>query len=326
MELQVALTCGYLLCRIADTVEDHVAVPPERRDELFSTFIAVLEQREAPETFSAPFDAVPGDDAELRLARRIAPVLRVFHAQPRAIQEGTLPWVREMADGMRLFTRRLPGRDGIVALLSTADLERYCYFVAGTVGRMITDLFTESLAAPELHAPLARYCEAFGMGLQMVNILKDVTDDLERSWCFIPRDLCGREGITPAQLADPVHRHAAHAAVAPLFDRAASHLDDALSYTLTIPPDQGRLRLFCLLPLWMAVRTLAIARGNDAMFTPGKPVKISRAEVAKLIAECTFHKGNDEALRLRYAAMRTELDLRASEQEARERAANQLAS
>lgn len=325
-ELQVALTCGYLLCRIADTVEDHVAVPPERRDDLFSTFIAVLELRADPSEFSAPFQAIPGDDAELRLARRIAPVLRVFQAQSVAIREGTLPWVREMADGMRLFTRRPPGKDGVVALLSTADLERYCYFVAGTVGRMITDLFTETLNAPELHAPLARYCEEFGMGLQMVNILKDVTDDLARGWCFIPRDLCSAEGITPAQLADPTHREAAHAAVAPLFERAAAHLDDALTYTLTLPPEQGPLRLFCLLPLWMAVRTLAVARGNDAMFTPRSPVKISRAEVAKLIAECTFHKGNDEALRSRYGALRAELDRRGSEQAARGRAASQLAS
>ena len=63
------------------------------------------------------------------------------------------------------------------------------------------------------------------------------------------------------------------------------------------------MRLFCLLPLWMAVRTLVHARGNDAMFVPGQPVKIARAEVEQLIADCMANAQSDEALRRRYDAL-----------------------
>ena len=41
--LRVALTCGYLLCRVVDTVEDYAPLGNRQRDELFSAFIAVLD-------------------------------------------------------------------------------------------------------------------------------------------------------------------------------------------------------------------------------------------------------------------------------------------
>ena len=72
---------------------------------------------------------------------------------------------------------------------------------------------------------------------------------------------------------------------------------------LAIPSDQQALRLFCLLPLWMAVRTLVHARGNDAMFTAGDAVKIERAEVEQLIADCLANARKDDALRQRYDAL-----------------------
>ena len=86
----------------------------------------------------------------------------------------------------------------------------------------------------------------------------------------------------------------------PLFDRAQEHLDRALEYTLTIPKEQTSVRLFCLLPLWMAVRTLVHGRGNDAMFVAGAPVKIARDEVERLIGECMARVGDDAALRAHY--------------------------
>ena len=53
----------------------------------------------------------------------------------------------------------------------------------------------------------------------------------------------------------------------------------------------------------MAARTLAMARGNDAMFIPGAPVKITRAEVEALIAECVRLVADDGALRVRYGTL-----------------------
>ncbi len=304
-ELRVATTCGYLLCRIADTIEDDGALPMARRDALFSALLDVLENGAPPERFTRLTDELRGRDAEIELAANLDRVLGVFERLPATMQQVCVQWVGEMVRGMSLFGHRRQSSEGVVALTTLADLERYCYFVAGTVGQLLTGLFCAAL--PEIDAERAarmrRHAESFGLGLQMVNIIKDQTDDLERGWCFIPRTLWEAQGLRPAEMVESNHRAQAHAAVAPVFERARALLDDALEYTLAIPASATGVRLFCLLPLWMAARTLVHAEGNDAMFQPGQPVKISRDEVMNLIGAASANVGDDAALRAHYAAL-----------------------
>lgn len=304
--LEVAVSLGYLLCRIADTIEDHTAVEAEVRDDLFLVFLSILEKGADARDFCAAFDAIEGDDAELSLARQTDRVMRVFAAQDEPTRTACVRWVTEMARGMNIYTHRTAGHDGITAIHTISDLERYCFYVAGTVGHLLTDLFLEAMGEdPETPLALAMrdHAEGFATGLQLTNILKDVTDDLARQVSFVPRTECVRQGFTVGNLARIENRAEAHAAVAPLFDVARTRLDSALEYSLTIPKEHAQIRLFCLLPLWMATRTLVVARGNDAMFTPDAPVKISRPEVEALINDCISLVDDDDALRARYARL-----------------------
>lgn len=313
-KLEVAVTLGYLLCRIADTIEDHVAVSREARDELFRVFLDVLEAGRDPEDFAEAFDGVDraegavegADDAERLLARSLPRVMHVFEVLDPGAQEALVRWVTEMSRGMNLYGHRRPGPDGVAALHTVSDLERYCYYVAGTVGHLLTDLFVAAIDEdPEgpIGVAMRDHAEGFASGLQLTNILKDVTDDLARGVSFVPRSECARHGLLVADLVEPTLRERAHAAVAPLFDLARERLDEALEYTLLVPGEHRQIRLFCLLPLWMAARTLTLARGHDAMFTPDAPVKITRGEVEALIAECMVLAEDDDTIRARYAVL-----------------------
>jgi farnesyl-diphosphate farnesyltransferase len=171
---------------------------------------------------------------------------------------------------------------------------------------MLTELFAVHMGDaldPRTAAEVRQHSESFGAGLQLVNILKDVTDDRERHWSFVPRAACERVGLGIDNLTDLALRDRAHSAVSPLFELARAKLDRALTYALTIPPDQKGVRLFCLLPLWMAALTLVHARGNDAMFVAGDEVKISRQAVEQVIADCVSHVGDDAALKARYRSI-----------------------
>ncbi|QDG49503.1 hypothetical protein FIV42_01745 [Persicimonas caeni] len=304
-ELRAATTCGYLLCRIADTVEDDPNMSQSARDELFTAFLAVLEDGESPARFCQLAHSLEADAPEFELATNLDRVLRVFEKLPEPMQRVCVQWTGEMVRGMSLYGHRQPGANGVVTLNTVADLERYCYFVAGTVGRLLTGLFSHAIddLSHERFTRMHQYAESFGLGLQMVNILKDQTDDLTRGWCFIPQTLWRAHGLTPADMLDETRHDDARAAVAPVFDTAREHLDAALEYTLAIPAEQTGIRLFCLLPLWMAVRTLAVADGNEAMFVADAPVKISRDEVGRLIASATQHVADDAALREQYAKL-----------------------
>lgn len=311
-ELEVALTVGYLLCRIADTLEDHKSVPAALRDPLFDVFLAVLGDRATVtqflELFQRGVEVDPEEDAEVALAFAFETVLRVFGSMSTDTRSVVLRWVTEMAFGMRTYAQRLPGEDGLIAMYSLQDLERYCYFVAGTVGHMVTDLFLDHMqghpAVPADHE-LRAHAESFGIGLQLVNIVKDVTDDRERSWSFIPRDVCVASGLQVSDLTDPAFRSEAHRALGAVIDRAEGHLSKGLDYVLAIPTSFPQLRLFCLIPLWMAVRTLRVARANDAVLQAGRSVKIARLDVVAIVAECTQFVTDDHSLRQRFGALAT---------------------
>jgi farnesyl-diphosphate farnesyltransferase len=302
--LERTVTCAYLLCRIADTIEDHDGLGPDEKEQLFGRFLAVLERGEPPEGFALAMLRVPGDSPDLALCRSLPRVMVVLDEAPES-RDVVVRWVGELTRGMAIYARRPAGEDGLVALGTLADLERYCYFVAGTVGHLLTDLFAPALELRDrerLHV-MRSTAEEFGLGLQLVNILKDVTDDQARGWSFIPRQVCAAHGLRPADLLRPERRRQAHAAVRPVFDRAERALLAALEYALAVPPDAPDVRLFCLLPLWMAVRTLQVARGNDAQFVPGEAVKIDRPEVAAIVEWCRAHCTDDERLRDGFAAL-----------------------
>lgn len=304
--LRVALTCGYLLCRIVDTVEDHELLGSLERDALFTSYIAVLDGAQSPESFSARFAVFDDQDPEVRLAQSLPRVMNVFLAQDADTRRSSIAWLSEMANGMRVYCRR--DRPGALTSIHTlADLERYCYFVAGTVGHLITDLFASWLGSTgaALEPELRGRCESFGIGLQLVNILKDVTDDFSRNRCYVPRQLCHGEGFARENLLALEHRAQAHRALVPMFERAGEHLGKGFEYVLLIPAQQAQLRLFCLLPLWMALETLVLAVGNDAVLSADRQVKISRESVAELVEDCLRHASDDAALRRRYASAMT---------------------
>src|SRR5690606_28183611 len=75
-----------------------------------------------------------------------------------------------MALGMAAYTRRTRP----MQLLDVEDVSRYCCFVAGVVGEMLTRLWTLDRA---VHPPRTSDAYHFGLFLQKVNILKDQEED-----------------------------------------------------------------------------------------------------------------------------------------------------
>jgi 2-polyprenyl-6-methoxyphenol hydroxylase-like FAD-dependent oxidoreductase/phytoene/squalene synthetase len=293
--LCTAVTVGYLLCRVVDTVEDHDDLSSHQREERFSAFLRVLERDEAAHVFSSHY-AERSHDPEIVLCQRLDEVLVVLGTLSRETQRKVRHWVAEMARGMALYARRPVDEHGVAILRTEQDLERYCYFVAGTVGQLLTELF-EPRVGPAARRTMRENAESFAMSLQLVNILKDVTDDLERGVCFLPRTAFARAGLSPLDCTDARRRGEMHRLVAPFIETARSHLDRAIEYTLAIPASERGMRLFCLLPIFFAARTLAECEGNDLQFTPRESVKISRAEVESIVAEATIAASSDAAIR-----------------------------
>src|SRR6202035_3744201 len=115
------------------------------------------------------------------------------------------------------------------------DLNDYCYYVAGVVGDMLTELFCDySPAIGRRCAGLSSLAVSFAQGLQMTNILKDVWEDRSRGACWLPQEVFTRYGIDLERLGTgPDSRF--DAGMRELVGVAHVHLRNALAYTLLIP-------------------------------------------------------------------------------------------
>lgn len=293
--LNTAMTTAYLLCRIADTIEDEPALSIADKQRYEAAYIrAVLGEIDAQPFCEglSPLLSEASSPAEQALLSQLPRVLEVLRTLGKAQQAAIVQCLRVMCPGMGEF-QRVAGLQGLESL---AELKRYCYCVAGVVGEMFTELFVDF--APELavhQARMAALAPSFGEGLQLTNILKDQWEDRRRGVCWLPQDLFARHGVDLSVL---------HASTQPgygpalgeLIGIAHAHLRRAFDYTLLITPEQRSLRFFCLHSIGLAILTLRNLH-RRADFHAGSQAKVSRG-----LAVATFNtlgalSGHDADLR-----------------------------
>jgi farnesyl-diphosphate farnesyltransferase len=301
--LREPVRAAYLLCRIVDSIEDEPVLPADLRLALFDAFDLQLLDDEASvaifEARTTPLTGEPGAAADVELCRRAGAVLRTFRRLPRTAREAIRPHVLEMSQGMRRYCERADRR-GFLQIEDFADLETYCYYVAGTVGHLLTALFEQ--AVPDMRAELIAAARVravpFGMGLQMVNILKDVGRDRQRRVCFLPASLARARGVPVEEIMEPRWHSRAMGMVRQVAHRARTHLDRATEYTLLWSgPHAEPVRLFCAVPLALALATLHEIETGVHTLKDGETPKISRMLVMDVLSRTRAAVHDPDSLR-----------------------------
>jgi farnesyl-diphosphate farnesyltransferase len=282
-DLSRSVTNAYLLCRVADTIEDepHIA-PPDTLlyMERFSDAVAGVADAQALGSDLADKLSQWTIPAERELIMNLARVIRVTRQLPMRQQAAIRRCVDTMCHGMHQFQRTASVR----GLDTVADLDSYCYYVAGVVGEMLTELFCSHSPDIEQHrAALSRLAPSFAQGLQMTNILKDVWEDRSRGACWLPQEVFARHGVDLSHLTAETGGKGFAAGVHELVGLAHAHLRNALEFTLLIPARETGIRRFCLWAIGLAVLTLKRIAANPG-FTQGSQVKVSRRTVAVTLA------------------------------------------
>lgn len=289
---------AYLLCRIADTIEDESALTGAHKQYFLDLFLAVIRGRDdaAAQAFAdelAPLLVTDAQEAEVELVRNTALILAItrgFNADQYAALQRCLA---VMCHGMPLYERHA----SVKGLRNEQALDRYCYYVAGVVGETLTTLFCDYSEAVANHRDrMLQLGVSFGQGLQMVNILKDFWEDQQRGVCWLPRDLFARAGVNLGRVDRDRYNPAFGKVYAHLTGVAHRHLLNGLEYTLLIPAREAGIRRFCLLALALAVQTLQSIHQRPG-FTSGKQVRISRTAVANTLLKTRLLAAHDRSLR-----------------------------
>ena len=281
-DLGRAVLAAYLLCRIADTLEDEPVLPAEFKAGLLDELARCFDDPVAADAFPSRVEALAGDAAHVRLTKNTDLAFVLYRSLPPGTQAHVRRWVGEMIAGMRKFVLLYPNG---IRIQSLDEYKEYCYYVAGTVGYLLTDLWHEHTPSigDRQYQVLREKCRAFAEALQTVNILKDVATDAEKeNSIYIPEELLRTHGSSHATILAPERLAGTRDALATLVQLAWHDLEAARSYLLSVPRRAVPIRLFCVLPLLFAYATLRDLTRTPQALARREVVKISRREVKSL--------------------------------------------
>lgn len=171
-----ALYAIYAFCRVTDDLVDEGAslaqdAGPEGAGP-------ALERLKA---WRAELDACFRGEASHPVTQRLAETIQAFRV-PHA-------YFQELLTGVEM--------DLVQSRYATfAELQKYCYHVAGVVGLMCIEIFGYS--QPECRT----YAERLGTAFQLTNILRDLGGDAARGRIYLPQEDLQRYGYSESDLLE----------------------------------------------------------------------------------------------------------------------------
>lgn len=278
---------AYLLARATDTIADTDVVPlGGRLNTLVALRARILGQTHPPLDLGKLADQ-QGSAGERALLKRIEEALHLLDGLSEKDRELAREVLTTITSGQELDLKRFAtaSSKSVVALQVDEELDDYTYRVAGCVGEFWTKMCLAHLRAPSSIDTNALIADGirFGKGLQLVNILRDLSADLLKGRCYMPEHELQKEGLAARDLLDPAN----HEKFSPLYTkylaRAEEHLDAGWRYTNTLPFGWARVRLACAWPILIGLRTISELRRANPL-DGSRRVKVSRREVKQLMA------------------------------------------
>ena len=303
--LREPIGLAYLLARTSDTLADTMLVPAERRREALEALRSRILGQHARPLGSQAFVPHQVSGPERELLERVEESLALLERQPPADRDAIRDVLAIIISGQDLDLERFQGAGigQVIALATDAELDDYTWRVAGCVGRFWTRLCRRHLfpEAPLDDQVLETEGIRFGKGLQLINVLRDLAVDLQQGRCYLPGDRLRAAGLRPEALLDPAAEPRARAVIDPCLDLAGKHLAAGWDYTNRLPRSQVRLRLACAWPILIGARTLAQLR-TAPLLDPEQRVKVTRAEVRRIVVGSILRLGSHRAWRRQFAA------------------------
>ena len=228
-----------------------------RRREL-ATLAAQIQGDGLTSDSLRPFADEQKDAAERRLIEAVPASLNWLETMPENDRANIRAVLVKINEGQRI--------DLIRSSLQTADeLDHYTYLVAGSVGEFWTSTCFRHLPrfADLPQEKMNSLGVAYGQGLQLINILRDVGADRKAGRNYLP----DFDPEVPRPTLDFWRK------------RAEEGIAAGLDYACAIR--SRRVRLATALPALIGARTLALLReaGPDVL---ARKIKISRAEVRSI--------------------------------------------
>ena len=245
LKLREPVTLAYLLARASDTIADVQEISHEEQ-ELFNLLPLLLEKLETQNEF----DRAAINKVWIKILEGQLFELDLFNRGQGLIVD---KMDRIIAEQKKYFINN--------QTLTPIELDRYLYLVAGSVGEFWTELSAHQFknVFREPTHKMMTLGVAYGKGLQLINILRDRSED----------EMRGRLYYEASQLSELVEQAGCYLEQGKIYIRAIKH---------------RRLRYASALPVLLAEKTLKLILEKGS----AKKVKIGRGAVYLTLVRALF--------------------------------------
>lgn len=271
---------GYLLARLTDTIADAAALERQNRIDCLGAVRQVILNPEERHADSLPdLSAAISHEGERELLWRHAELFEWYRETDEKNRSHLYEVILTIIQGQSWDITYF--KEGEWTATETGDdLLRYTYWVAGCVGEFWTKVgFTtlgEKFASPDDASSMLVQGRKLGQGLQLINILRDLHEDLPNHRCYLPADElreAGWDGVSLPSIEE----------LAPVFEtwlgQCESFLDLTDPYSRKIVNQRAA---FCTrLPMSLAQKTAKALRSAGVERVVTEKIKIPRSEVWK---------------------------------------------
>jgi farnesyl-diphosphate farnesyltransferase len=284
VRLREPVALAYLLARTTDTVADTPRISETLRAETLQTLSSAIQGKASRDVILdlvASFAPLHENTAERTLLESLPDCLKWLEHLQMTDRDQVRAVLEKITQGQMLDVNRLGDTAEIAALPTAADLDEYTFLVAGCVGEFWTRLCFRHIRnfATRREDEMLALGKCYGMGLQLVNILRDAGADLRAGRCYFPEEELTSARMTTAQILSEPERFQ------PIYrnwtEKAERGLECGMQYSHAIR--NRRVRAATVLPGLIGARTLALLREAGATALQ-RTIKVSRKQVRATIA------------------------------------------
>ncbi len=273
----------YLLARVADTIADSKHGDTDELLRLLRSYNEVAQGKSDKLPDFSSLAEIQDNPHEAELLRNVGDVVEGLEVYPKEDRERMLECLDIIVSGQILDLERFgPANEGgnISALNDNLELDDYTFRVAGCVGVFWTKMSLAHIISipPEQEKEFFEKGVRFGKALQMINILRDIPEDLRFGRCYIPRQELDKHGMKPDDLLTPNNIGKFRPLYDEYLDLTNEHLDAAIEYIKMLPETQFRLKASCMLPVLIGQRTVTLLRDGNILDSADR-IKVTRDEI-----------------------------------------------
>ena len=273
----------YLLARVADTIADSKHGNTQDLLKCLKDYNQVAQGNSSKLPDFTDLANIQENPNEAELLMNVNDVIDGLQVYDEGDQQRMLECLDIIIGGQILDLERFgTAKEGgnISALNNNEEMDDYTYRVAGCVGVFWTKMsLAHLITMPEEKQEI--FFEKgirFGKALQMINILRDIPEDLRFGRCYIPEQDLSKHGLTPEDLLDPENINKFRPLYDEYLDLTNEHLDEAIDYIKMLPETQFRLKASCMLPVLIGQRTVSLLREGNILDSADR-IKVTRDEI-----------------------------------------------